>query len=145
LPLSPPPEDEHGKVKPHDHAEIGDVDIIIRRISEQQLVTDKNGTRRISSVAFKAAGSNAGMSVDIEKLIVEAGKDPKEFVTTPRWTGSVWFAAGQLRKKQLLVGFNPVTNNPFHGEVWGIASRPIQKAVQECCQWYVEIPGVSTS
>jgi hypothetical protein len=117
-----------------------DGDILIRRLSEQQLVTDKDGVRVPSSLAFQASTANGGMSVDIEKLIVESGQDPRVFVTTPRWTGSVFFHARPLRDLQLMVGYNPVDENPFHGEVWGISSRSTQRKLKNIYVWYVKIP-----
>lgn len=139
--LDPPPKDEQGSVTPHDHRGIADEDIVIRRISEEQLV-EKNGRRVVSSIAFKGASSNGGMSVDIEKVIVALGHNPVEFVTTPRWIGSVRLVVGELRTLGLIVGYNPLPDNEAHGEVWGITRRPTAKAVQKAAVWFVQIDQV---
>jgi hypothetical protein len=117
VPLSQPP--RNGLVvQPHDHPDILSADDLIRRISEEQVVT-VGGVRRISSIAFQPSGSDGGMSVDIKKSIEEAGTVVVHFVTTPRWIGSVVFKAGIPRAQGLLVGYDPLPDNPHHGEIWG--------------------------
>ncbi len=154
--LKPPPRDENGKVIPHDHRGILPDDGIIRRIPEQHVVVDEKigGKRRISSMAFKcSSGQDAGMSVDLQRQIEEAGLDAKAFVTTPRWVGSIRFRAAQLRSEGFKVGFNPIEadpnqgidTNPYHGEVWGSFTRSKQKRLRQLCEWFVPIDGVSIS
>lgn len=145
MPLQPPPRDERGDVVPHDHEGILQDDGIIRRIPEQHLVVDdKSGRRRISSMAFKpSSGQNGGLSVDLQRQIEEAGLDAKDFVTTPRWLGSVRFLAGQLRAEGLMVGFDPTELNPYHGEVWGSSPKSKQRRLLFLCEWFVPIDGVS--
>ena len=144
MPLDPPPLDENGVVVPHDHLGIASEDGIIRRISEEQIVFDqKIGGRRISSMAFKASsGQNAGMSVDLEASILAAGLEPRNYVTTPRWTGSIRYMASRLRVESFSVGYDPLPENPHHGQVWGNFSKAKQRRLQQICEWYVEIDGV---
>lgn len=149
--LTAPPRDENGDVTPHDHAEINNEDGVIRRISEKWVVPDKDGGKRLSSMAYKASsGQNGGMSVDLEALIVAAGVNPKVHVTTPRWVGSIRFTADGLRAEGFMVGYDPLEEdpphpaNPFHGEVWGDFSRARQRRMSEIAEWYVSIPEVST-
>lgn len=87
------------------------------------------------------------MSVDIERLIVDAGLNPREYVRTPKYIGSVAFPVSAARDAKLLVGYDPLPDNPHHGEVWGNDrpnrfTRPQQKALNGACTWYVEIPDV---
>lgn len=147
--LKPPPRNAQGQVTPHDHAEIGAADGVIRRISERQVVKDANGVRRVSSIAFNpSGGSLGGMSIDLEALIVRANLDPMMHVTTPQWTGSVRFVAGQLRDRGFQVGYDPIDEedgseaNPFHGEVWGSGTRARRKELHAMAEWFVQIPGV---
>ena len=109
MPLQPPPRDAAGSVTPHDHEGIQANDGIIRRVSDQQIVTDaKSGGRRLSSMAFKAStGANAGMSVDLQKQIEEAGLDARTYVTTPRWTGSLRFEAREFAGEDLRTRHSP--------------------------------------
>lgn len=149
--LTPPPRDENGSVKPHDHVEIANDDGVIRRIPLHWVVPGKDGHRRLSSMAFKASsGENAGMSIDLEALIVEAGHDPRVYVTTPKWAGSIRFTAGNLRAEGFMVGYDPLNEeppdqpaNPYHGEVWGSFSKSKQRRLAEIAAWYVELPEVS--
>jgi hypothetical protein len=87
------------------------------------------------------------MSVDLERLIVAAGVNPHAYVTTPRFTGSVIFSAEQIRDAGFLIGYDPLPDNSYHGEVWasisgGKFSRAQQKQLQTLAQWYVQIPNV---
>ncbi len=137
-----PPFDEQGNVIAHDHDEIDGRDIIIRRISDKQIVT-KNGQKHVSSIAYKAStGVNGYMSTDIEAFIIQNNLDPEKWVTSPRWIGSVKFSASCLRNKNLQVGYVPLEKNPYHGGVWGV-TRSITKALQEEADWYVKIANVN--
>lgn len=138
MPLSPKLNDQ-GEPVAEDHEGIADGDRLIRRISDKQLVPSRiPGRRRVSSIAFSGKDNpTRGMSVDIEKLIVEDGKDPRRFVTTPRWFCSVYFEAGDLRTEGLKVGPLPVPGNPYHGEVWGSFNRRNKQALAKAAKWYV--------
>jgi hypothetical protein len=139
MPIQPPPLDPQGKVIPHDHQEIHSADILIRRISSHHI---KNG--RISSMAFQESTDGTGMSVDIEKLIVEANLAPANFVTNEEFFCSVQFSAGALRGENLLVGYFPLLpENPHHGAIWGITTRGKMNELRRLAQWYVEGEGVT--
>ncbi|RXH32020.1 hypothetical protein XH94_32500 [Bradyrhizobium zhanjiangense] len=140
--MSPPPHNG-GVVVPHDHQEILDGDDIIRRISDEQCITTAEGTRRVSSIAFQASsGPNGGMSIDIKRSIEEAQLVAAEFVTTPKWIGSVTMKAAVPRSVGLMVGYDPLPDNVHHGEVWGKFDRKKSKHLQRNSQWFVPIPGV---
>jgi hypothetical protein len=147
LPLQPPPRDDQGIVVPHDHDGIAVADGVLRRISDQQLVDDpKSGGRRISSMAFKAStGLNGGMSVDLQQSIEAAGLNARDYVTTPKWMGSLRFEAGCLRAEGFMVGFEPLPDNLHHGEVWGKFSKPQQRRIIAMAVWFVAISGVAIS
>lgn len=138
--LKPPPHDASGETLPHDHPGILPEDGIIRRISELQLVFDpKVECRRISSKAFNPS-SSGGLSVDLETQILEAGLEPRVYVTTPRWVGSIRFQAGHMREVGFKVGYDPLIDNPHHGEVWGNFNRTNRRALRQICDWLVPIP-----
>lgn len=137
-------------MEPYDDEKIEASHTIIRRINPiQHVVWDKNrDCRRVSSKAFTpSSGENGGMSVDLEAMIVEDGVDPREYVITPDFTGSVAFSADDARALDLWIGCDPLPNNPYHGEVWG-SSRPNRftktqkKGLQTASTWYVPIGGV---
>ena len=149
MPLQPL-RDEYGAVIPHDHLEILPGHGIIRRISEQWVVSDeKVSGRRISTVAFKPSSSpNGGLSVDLQNEIEKAGFDAKRYVTTPRWIASVRLEAHQPRDEGFIVGPDPIDAspgidaNPYHGEVWGNFTRSKQRRLLSMCKWFVPIEGV---
>lgn len=133
---------------PHDHAEILPDHRIIRRVSDRQTVTRADGRRTLSSLAFKpSTGANAGMSVDIEDWIRAAGKDPVEFVTSPKWVGSIRFRVGDVRAEGCRVGWDPIPRrgslpaNDYHAEVWDL-SPSRQKKLPGLAEWFVPIEGV---
>lgn len=64
-------------------------------------------------------GPGGGMSVDLQRLIEEAGLDAKTFVISPPWIGAVRFTACAIRAEGLKVGYDPTADNPYHGEVCG--------------------------
>jgi hypothetical protein len=145
LPLKPPPHDDNGRVIPHDHEDISNDDWVIRRIPGEQLVFDpKVGGKRISSIAFSpSSGLNGGMSVDLQKQIEDAGLDAQVFVTTPHWIGSVRFNVGQLRNEEFKVGYDPLKDNLYHGEVWGSFTTSKKRRLKQLCVWFVQIENVT--
>lgn len=138
-------------VDPYDEDQIDENDVVIRRINPRQHVVwdDNLGRRRVSSKAFSPSSrSNGGMSVDIEALIVADGHDPHEYVTTPIFTGSVALRAGDARALQLRIGYDPLPDNPYHGEVWGSSrpnrfSRRQKNGLIAASTWYVELKDVA--
>ncbi|MEW8385339.1 MAG: hypothetical protein AB2704_26060 [Candidatus Thiodiazotropha taylori] len=138
-------------VEPYDEPNIQGNDSIIRRVNpNQHVVPDENtGGQRLSSKLFTpSSGQNGGMSIDIPTLIEQAGLDPHIFVTTPVFTGSVQFTAEDARSVDLQIGFDPLEDNPYHGEVWGTRDNPCKftnrqkRKLKEASEWFVELPGV---
>jgi hypothetical protein len=86
------------------------------------------------------------MSVDLKRLIEENGLDAKNYVTTPRWIGSVILIVEDLRTMYFKVGYDPLEKpepNPYHGQVWGdFNKRSYRKAMQDKARWFVNIPDV---
>lgn len=135
---------------PFDDDEIENDDQIIRRINpDHHIVFDSNrNCYRVSSKAFSpSSGENGGMSVDLPKLITEAGISVEEFITTPTFTASVIFKAEVVREVGLLVGKTPQENNPYHADVWGQNkpnrfSNGQKKALQRSAEWLVNVPNI---
>jgi hypothetical protein len=142
LPLSLPPRDAQGRVIPHDHAGISDKDGIIRRISIHHVTPDPaTGARRISSMAFvPSSGTNGGMSIDLQALIEESGQDARLYVQSPPWVGAVRFDAEMLRAEKLQVGFDPLPENLFHGQVWGAFPKSLRRRLATLAKIFVPIP-----
>ena len=143
--LHEPPRNDQGGVIPHDHSGIESDDGIIRRVSRQFVVFDpKIGGERVSTMAVQpSSGPNGGMSVDLQCAIEQAGLNAGEYVVTPRWIGAIRFEAGQLRAEEFKVGFHPLPNQPYHGEVWGKFTHSKQKKLLKLAQWFVTIKDVA--
>lgn len=144
----PPPRDKNGEVLPHNHSQVADQDRVIRRISDQFIAPDEKSPsgKRISSMAFQpSTDGSKGMSVDLEAFMIADQIDPRRFVTTPRFMGSVFFSTGTLRGDGLLVGYEPIDGNPYHGGVWGSFTKGKQRKLLKSSQWYVKIDGVDLS
>lgn len=118
----PPPKDQDGLTIPHDCPEIQNEHRLIRRISEEWIVSDHKGKKRLSTAALDPSSEDydkyCGLSVDIEHFILNAGLDPKKFVTTPKFTGAISFSVDSFRSRSFLVGTDPSKDNPYHGAVW---------------------------
>lgn len=135
---------------PYDEDDLTNSDVVIRRIDpNEHIVPDQNtGRDRISSKAFSASSSpKGGLSIDVLKLMEKDGVDAEEFVTTPKYTGSVLLHVSEIRKEELWVGYEPVQDNPYHGEVWrqpsgGSFSRGVKRRLQKSASWFVPIPNV---
>lgn len=145
MPLTPPSRDARGVVIPHDHPEIAADDKAIRRISpEFHIVSNEDGARKVSTMAFQpSTDAYSGLSIDLEKQIIEADLDPKVFVTSPQFVGSVWFAVRAIRAEGLQVGSDPRPDNPHHGEVWGSFTKGKKRKLLSLAEWYVAINGVT--
>lgn len=93
---------------------------------------------------------SGGISIDLQRPIEEDGLDARQFVTTPKYIGSIRIAAGNLRAEELLVGYSPVDRddpadpeNPYHGLVWRKVTSTAFKRIMRSATWFVEIEGVS--
>ena len=138
-------------MEPYDEGNICADDTIIRRISREQHVVwdDNRNCYRIASKAYKpSSGSNGGMSVDIEALMIADNVNARQFITTPAFIGSVSFSAAEIRALKLRIGYDPIPLNPYHGEVWGGLDRPSRfttsqsRGLASAARWYVQISGV---
>lgn len=117
--MNQPKKDINGRVLPYDDADIRSDDNLIRYFSELQYVEDKKSPtgRRLSSGIFSPSSvPNHGMSIDIEKLIIESGRESLSNV--PDNLGAVFLETGKVRDLGFKVGKNPIKENPYHGEVW---------------------------
>lgn len=143
---TPPPRDADGNVVPHNHADILDADGIIRRVTMQHVVVDPKaaGGRKLSSILFNpSSGHNGGLSVDLRRPIEEDGLDPRALITTEEFVGSVIMTARVFRDKTLLVGYDPLPTNSYHGEVWGNFTGGCRKQLLRLAEWFVAIDGVT--
>ena len=80
--------------------------------------------------------------------MAESGVDAREFVTTPKYIGSVKFLAEDIRSLELRIGRKPEPDNDHHGEVWGKEERPNyfskgqKNGLAKKAEWFVELTEV---
>lgn len=152
MPHDLPPKDQNGLTIPHDCQEILPEHRVIRRISQEWIVTDTDGRRRVSTAAFDPSSKEhdpyCGLSVDIERFIIDDGLDAQTYVSTPQFTGAIAIAVSNFRTRSFLAGYDPYDDNPYHGAVWGDESRNsrftrgTKKAFLKESEWFVPIKGV---
>ena len=149
-------------IEPFDDPNIKPHDMLIRGIQCNQIATDSNGNRRISRMAFEqSSDENGGMSVEIESLIKQDGKNPQNHIKTyKKFLGAVYLNVEEVRnaefevgdrKNRKVIGFQvgrtPNSNSQYHGDVWGKGQinygKPGMKKLRSICEWCVPIPGVT--
>ncbi|CAN5227793.1 hypothetical protein BH10PLA2_BH10PLA2_38650 [soil metagenome] len=153
MPISPPPS-KNGQAVPHDHPELLNPDLIVRRISLQWVV-DKTGGKRLSSEAFECSTDGSGVSLDIAKLIEEKGANVATYVSSPVHVGAIQWTAGQVRGHTNIVGYDPLPENDCHGAAWPVpypttsaqrkAAKRAAKSLIAEATWCVPIPGVDVA
>lgn len=152
MPHDQPPKDQNGLTIPHDCQEILLEHRVIRRISQEWIVTDNNGGRRVSTAAFEPSSKEhdpyCGLSVDIERFIIDDGLDAQTYVSSPQFTGAIAIAVSNFRTRNFLVGYDPSNSNPYHGSVWGDEgrnsrfTRGTKKDFLKESEWFVPMAGV---
>jgi hypothetical protein len=143
--MSEPPRDNEGIVTPHDDPEtIPDDGLLVRFIHLTHFLQNKDGVDQLSSAAFSETNKQndkyQSMSVDILSRFEEYQIDPKSRLR-PNQAGAVLLSAGRLRKLGLIVGPDPLEENPCHAGVWGIADKPksIRRKIKKCCcTWLIQ-------
>ncbi len=143
--MAEPPRDADGNVVPYDDPDIRQDDGLIRHVHpEHHVVFDENlGCRRLSTGLFsESSGPRGGMSVDLERLIVEDGLNPLGRLPGPDF-GAVRLVAGEMRALGHKVGRNPLPDNPYHGEVWNIArGRAARRRIMDRMVWLKKPTGL---
>jgi hypothetical protein len=143
------PKDANGEVLPHDHPNFAGGKFLIRRISAEQIVPDKNrACNRLSSAVFAYDDPVDHLSCDSVVCIEARGKDPGDWIRTDGWIGALTLGADNVRSIQaaggasVQIGMVPLDDNPCHGGVWAKITRGRANAMLRASSWLVSIPGV---
>ena len=122
---------------PYDDPRIGNDQTVLRFIDpEHHWVFDQNqGRWRVSSALFSESSTpNGGMSVQVEQLIVADGLTIESRLPHPR-CGMARLVVRDLRNLHLTVGLDPLPDNPYQAEVWGIGNnKRIRRTLAEQAQ-----------
>ncbi len=141
MPLDRPPVDGDGVTLPHDHAGLDPSDIVIRLVPRQWRVAGAQpGVWRLSSEAFQNSSDKyRGCSVLIAKLAAEAGISIEKIVASRNMLGAISVTVGQIRGRGLKVGFDPLEDDPFHGQIWEKITRGTANTLLSSAAWSVPI------
>lgn len=131
---------------PHNHSDIMNEDNVIRRVRQDHIIDDPKvqGGKRLSTLLIQESTEPmGGMSVDLHRPIAEAGLEPASFVITEPYVAAITLTAGEYRGYQGSVGYDPLPENPYHGEVWGKFSKGIKTRILKASQWLVPVEGIA--
>ena len=126
---------------------------MIRGVSDEFVVRDDQGQpKRLSSAVLDPSTIEVdpycGLSVDIEQLMIEDGLNPVHHLRGRNFLGSLVFNVNSFRSRNFFVGYDPLTENPYHGAVWQDAAREskltrgTKKALLREAAWFVPIANV---
>lgn len=138
--------DDEGRVVPYDDDSIDDDDLLIRRIPNNSLDDNSDGSRRVSSGAFsrssKIRDHYRSMSVDLLSDLLAAGTGPREENYYPDFEVIMSLRVGDIRAAQrgFRIGRLPSEGNPAHCGVWNVSTLSKQKALKEMAE-FVRNPG----
>ncbi len=131
--------DKNDVTHPHDHSDINAKDWLIRGITQYHIKDN-----RISSAAFKSSSDPyKGLSVDLKKL----GGDRR--YPNEKHIGAVQLQSQVPRQRNLLVGYDPVSGNSSHCQIWRYENGPKNitpsqaRHMQYNSKWLVEIENVA--
>lgn len=133
---------------PHDHPNFAPETRLIRRISREQIVPDRNrNCDRLSSAVYAFDNPADHLSCDSATCISLLNRDPGDYVKTPGWEGAVWMTVEAFRSVErpeapFKIGMVPLADNPCHGGVWGKITRGQANRLLKNSEWLNEIVGV---
>jgi hypothetical protein len=135
--------------EPHDHANFGPDDLIIRRVKRANHVTyDRNlNCDRLSSALFKFNDPSNYLSCDSGACLTANGINAVEYVLDGGWDGAVQMTVETFRSTALAgepyrIGMAPLPGIPCHGAVWGKIRPGQANKLLALSNWLAEMPGV---
>jgi|ERR1700680_2208486 hypothetical protein len=122
---------------PPDDPSIPNTDRLFRRVPPNQLFTEPDGSQRPTSAVFK----NPNLSVNIESLMIEQGRQPEDTLTNFPTDFLTSIIAGNVR----VYGYRIVKdtappNDPAHGLVLGRKTSAFANAMVRTHRWIVAPP-----
>lgn len=123
--LDDPPLDDEGVVIPHDHDQIRHDDVIIKRVTENDIYRSPEEVRIATSLLSQSSDKYSGSSINIEKVILEQEDSVESYcLKFPNVIGAISFPAKLVRDNGGLVGYEPLDDDPAHGEIWEVKRKP---------------------
>ena len=146
-----PPVDGKGNVKPHDHEEIFNDDILIRGLYIHHVKKNPDGSYRLSKNAFSASSKKydiyRGLSLESKKTLECLNKTVDDWATKKKCIAVACFPAEILREAGVRIGWAPNDGDPGHCNAWGKLGKPfprtrplLERLVKESRRRFV-VPG----
>jgi len=124
-----------------DDPSIPDADRLFRRVRPNQLQPETDGSQRPSSAVFK----NQELSVNIESLMAEQGRQPEETLTSFPDDFLTSIVARDVRAYGYpIVKDTAPPNDPAHGLVLGRKTSAFANAMVRTHQWIKAPPKMKT-
>ena len=105
--------------------------VLLRRVSNQHLVSDDNEDRlRVTSAAFKQGGADGDVSVHLWPLV-----DYNHVARRGKEQYLVWLTVGDVRRAGLDVVFTPSDDEPGHCDIVGRKTGARARQLARASQW----------
>lgn len=118
-----------------------DDDMLWRRVPPQWIIFDKNlDCLRPSSAAFQDHPNGSAMSVGIESIARQHGREPTDVLAGHDGFALVGFGVGCVRSLGQVVRHVPLPGQPEHGEVEGKKTGSVKKRLSAASNWVVAPP-----
>jgi hypothetical protein len=142
MPLDRQAVDGDGITLAHDHPGLLGTDLVFRLIPKQWRVPGSSpGIWRLSTQAFENSSDRyGGCSVLLANLLAEAQVSIDDIVAERGALGAIKLAVSEIRVRSLQVGFDPLPDDPFHGQIWGKITKGVSKGLLGVSSWAVEVP-----
>lgn len=133
--------DGNNRVTPYDDPDIGDDQLLIRRIPSQALHPNSDGSYRVSSGGFSPTSRGrdfyCGMSVDLQSDLLANGTDSADPSYHPEVKVIMSLKVGEIRREvpKLLIGHDPKPDNPAHCNVWGVSTPGNKRVLLRLANW----------
>lgn len=116
-----------------DRDSISDDERLLRRVHLSLIVEGQDGTAKVSTAAFR----DQELSVNIESMMLEAGRTPADALKNNPNDLLVSITARVCRENDQLVSPDPVPTEPAHGYVFGKKGKPVQRRLRDSAEWIV--------
>jgi hypothetical protein len=106
---------------------------LFRRIHLTHIVEGGGGKSEVSSAAFH----DVELSINLERVMQAAGREPKDSLKDRPDDLLVSVTAGVCRQNGQIVGPDPQPEEPAHGYVFGKKTKRIKRALRDAAEWIV--------
>ena len=109
---------------------------MLRGIPGHMILSADGGGHRISSVAFQASSKaqGGGMSLGAKKVLDCSDRSVEKW-GIGRFDAVASLEAGELRKAELKVGWDPIEDDNSHCNAWGRITKGLRRQLASEASW----------